>query len=709
LLAASAPKGDYNIRLWRLDVDVLLGEEARTESVEYANAKVVLVGNSGVGKSGLALVLRGEPFEPTLSTHARHVWMFQSEEVEIGEGRRQTREVMLWDLAGQPGYRVYHQLHLHEVAVALVLFDASDEINPFAGVAYWARALDEATRGFPLVKFLVAARIDRGSPFASRERIETIKQRYGFADYIATSALRGDGVEELKQALCQAVRWDQIAPISAPEVFYDVKRFLAQEKESGAVLRTREELQERYRQTSDKTVDSALLDACISRLEAAGLARPLVFGGCILLQPELLDTYCAWLAQAAREEKDDLGYIPEQQAREGSFPMDTDRPLAARPGDERTLLVAMVEEVVARRIAWRQQTPMGAMLVFPSELRADMPDYPGDYTRMLAYRFEGPVRAIYATLAVSLLNSNAFTRHGLYRNAATFNATEKQVCGFAVDYPDLDNDALGRLTVFFDAETSSDTKKLFLRYVDRQLNELALKDSLQRERIYQCSSPKCNRRQVSRDVIEDALAAKDTYVFCQRCGTKLFLDDLVEESTRSDERVEEVVMQSQEEQEKQQRLVTVDEREKSEQFDVFLSHNSKDEPEVRDLAKRLRAEGLLPWLDKERILAGDQFVPELEPAMQVIPVALVLIGPNSQGRWQAQEYYVLLQRFVEHRKQSGTKRLILIPVLLPGAPEEPEVPPFLGTFNRVDFRERGFDDRDEFRRLLRGILTPRDR
>jgi WD40 repeat protein len=39
----------------------------------YANAKVLLLGDSGVGKSGLALVLAGEPFRPTESTHARHM------------------------------------------------------------------------------------------------------------------------------------------------------------------------------------------------------------------------------------------------------------------------------------------------------------------------------------------------------------------------------------------------------------------------------------------------------------------------------------------------------------------------------------------------------------------------------------------------------------------------------------------------------------
>ena len=140
-----------------------------------------------MGKTGLGLVLAGEKFRATESTHGRHVWMFEKDEVPLDGGRANTRETLLWDLAGQPGYRLIHRLHLHEVAVALVLFDSRSETEPFAGVAYWARALDEATRGFPLVKFLVASRIDRGGPAVSQDRIDEVVRRYGFDGFFQTS------------------------------------------------------------------------------------------------------------------------------------------------------------------------------------------------------------------------------------------------------------------------------------------------------------------------------------------------------------------------------------------------------------------------------------------------------------------------------------------------------------------------------------------
>ena len=58
----------------------------------------------------------------------------------------QDAETLLWDLAGQPGYRLIHQLHLNEVAIALIVFDARSETDPFASVRHWERALRQAQR-----------------------------------------------------------------------------------------------------------------------------------------------------------------------------------------------------------------------------------------------------------------------------------------------------------------------------------------------------------------------------------------------------------------------------------------------------------------------------------------------------------------------------------------------------------------------------------
>lgn len=41
-------------------------------------------------------------------------------------------------------------------------------------------------------------------------------------------------------------------------------------------------------------------------------------------------------------------------------------------------------------------------------------------------------------------------------------------------------------------------------------------------------------------------------------------------------------------------------------FDVFLAHNSKDKPQVRQIANELIKRGLNPWLDEEQMWGGDR-------------------------------------------------------------------------------------------------------
>lgn len=703
-ILATLGADDRVIRVWELDQTLLLSSGPRVEVGQYTNAKVVLVGDSGVGKSGLGLVLSGQDFAPTESTHGRRVWVFDKHEVELGGGRTESRETLLWDLAGQPGYRVFHRQHLNDVAVALVLFDSRSETDPFAGVAYWARALDDVTGNFPLVKFLVAARADRGGPSVSNERIEEICRRYGFQGFFETSARGGAGVGELADAVRRAVAWDKLPRVITTVVFHEMKSLVVGEKEAGRIIQRRGELLAKFpRERGDVTAsDEVLMQTCLELVESAGLVKSLAFGSLVLLQPEMLDDYGAWMAQAARKEPDGLGFISDKRAREGDFPMDANRALRGTP-EERLLITATVEDIVKRGIGLRQPTERGEMLIFPSEMRTDIPDYPGGYVRAVTFTFEGPVKAIYATLAVCLAHAPAFSKESFFRNAALFRSPSDEVCGFAVDYPDRFNDALGQLTVFFDEMTSRPTKLTFMRYVNRQLEELAFEGSVRRERVYYCN---CGYPEpVPQKSVEWRRKAGETTVICNGCGRHLSIDDYAEQSARTDSIVDQQIALSDEERERQSRLTVLGERERRGEYHVFLCHNSKDKSAVRLLARKLREQGLLPCLDEEAILAGEQFVPALEGLIGSVPAAAVIVGPHSLGRWQEQEYYSLFQRAVERPAGSGKRALRLIPVLLPGAPAEGELPPFLRGWSSVDFRvEGGIEAGAPLRSLVRAII-----
>ncbi|HEY9302040.1 MAG TPA: hypothetical protein VIQ31_37870, partial [Phormidium sp.] len=137
-------KSQQFIRLWNIDTNILLNADLGFESVFYRNAKVVLVGDTGVGKSGLGTVLAGQEFKHTASTHGRHVWNLSATPYKSKDGFEETREILLWDLAGQVEFRLIHQLSLDQTSVALVLFDGSSPTDPFKGVSFWNKALRQA-------------------------------------------------------------------------------------------------------------------------------------------------------------------------------------------------------------------------------------------------------------------------------------------------------------------------------------------------------------------------------------------------------------------------------------------------------------------------------------------------------------------------------------------------------------------------------------
>jgi nucleotide-binding universal stress UspA family protein len=115
------------------------------------------------------------------------------------------------------------------------------------------------------------------------------------------------------------------------------------------------------------------------------------------------------------------------------------------------------------------------------------------------------------------------------------------------------------------------------------------------------------------------------------------------------------------------------------QFDVFLSHSSKDKPTVRKLAEELETRGLKVWLDEWELVPGRPWEQALEEIIQEAKSAVVLVGAEGIGPWEAPEIYACLSEFVK-------RQLPVIPVLLPGAPKQPVLPLFLRHMTWVDFR-----------------------
>ena len=94
-------------------------------------------------------------FVPTKSSHARKAYVLESEVVQGPGGVSVNQETVLWDLAGQPAYRLVHQLSMEDAALACVLFDCRNETNPFEGATYWSLPSGLRNHGKGAVRFAV--------------------------------------------------------------------------------------------------------------------------------------------------------------------------------------------------------------------------------------------------------------------------------------------------------------------------------------------------------------------------------------------------------------------------------------------------------------------------------------------------------------------------------------------------------------------------
>jgi WD40 repeat protein len=117
-------------------------------------------------------------------------------------------------------------------------------------------------------------------------------------------------------------------------------------------------------------------------------------------------------------------------------------------------------------------------------------------------------------------------------------------------------------------------------------------------------------------------------------------------------------------------------------YDVFLSYNSADHNVVENIARKLRDEGLDPFLDRWYLAAGMRWRSKLEDTLSSCKAVAIFVGPGEMGSWQQREVDVALDL------QGRNPKLPVIPVLLPDC--EPPLG-FLRQLTWVDLRTQTLD------------------
>jgi small GTP-binding protein len=696
-------------------VDILLGQTA-TDSVRYTTAKLVLVGDSGVGKTGLGWRLAHGEFKEHSSSHGQQFWVID----ELGKTRDDGTEceAVLWDLAGQPDYRLVHSLFLDDVDTALVLFDPTNRQEPLSGVDFWLNQLTREEKDL-CNSILVGARTDRGTSTLTEEELRAYCERNGiFGGYIATSALLGEGLPELLERLQAQITWEEMAATVTTLTFKRIKEYVLGLKEGADrrnVLVHPDELRAQLQATDpDWGFSDAEMMTAVGHLATHGYVT--VLRGSqgvqsILLAPDLLANLASSIVLEARRNPRGLGVLEESRLLAGDYAFPE---LHDLDQDEREILldaaaVLFLEHNLSFRETFNQQT----FLVFPSLINEKRPK-DEDITPVegASYWVVGAVENVYASLVVLLGYTNTFIRTHQWQNQAQYEMGEGEICGFRqTSYGEGEIE----LVLYYDEQTPDPVRLTFRGLFERFLGRRKLEIS----RYQAVFCPECGS-QLARNVVMLQLAKGKEFSFCSECGAKLPLpspEPLTRLSRREENMLDVEQAVAQRRTAFEGALVRVKallrDREEEKKPICFISYAwgvPQHERWVLQLAKDLRNAGIDVLLDRWDSPPGsnlDLFIERIMSSDFVIPVGT----PKLREKYETQEADPVVAaelKLINLRvRQPTAYGDTVLPVLLDGDSNK-SLPPQLQTLVSVDFRQSDYYFRKLFDMIWRINELPFD-
>ncbi|XP_066152454.1 ras-related protein Rab-18-B-like [Euwallacea fornicatus] len=160
--------------------------------------KILIIGESGVGKSSLLLRFTEDNFDPeqTLTIGVD----FKTKRVSVDEN---TVKLAIWDTAGQERFRTLTPSYYRDAQGAILVFDVSS-YQTFAKLETWLDELETYSTKSNIVKMIVGNKIDVEKREVSREQAMAFARRHQTL-YIEASAKTKHGVQSAFEELVHKI------------------------------------------------------------------------------------------------------------------------------------------------------------------------------------------------------------------------------------------------------------------------------------------------------------------------------------------------------------------------------------------------------------------------------------------------------------------------------------------------------------------------
>ena len=431
-----ATLGERNtvIRIWDVDVDALRSGVTAPKAARYITAKLVLVGDTGVGKTGLGWRIAHGHFSEHASTHGQQFWSVSDFATQLADGTY--CEAVLWDLAGQHSYRPVHALFLDNVDVAIIVFDPTNRTEPMKGVEFWLGQLRGGSQLPPTV--LVGGREDVGASFLPLRELQQFCARESIVGgYAGTSARTGAGIGELVARIKSLIPWSQMSVTVTTATFKRIKEHvlrLKEDPELSGVLVSPPELRAQLQVTDPHwTFTDAEMMTAVRHLDKHGVLVLKTVSGTesILLKLDLLAKVASSLVLHAEKHERDLGTLDEDAVLSGRYVIGEVESL--RSEEREALLTLAAQRLISRNVCFREHLGSSTLLIFPGLIKQKRPLIdPVETADDISYLVQGKVENVYAALVVLLGYTPRFTRVNQWQNQAQYELGSGQICGFRV-------------------------------------------------------------------------------------------------------------------------------------------------------------------------------------------------------------------------------------------------------------------------------------
>jgi small GTP-binding protein len=173
--------------------------------------KVVLLGDSGVGKTSIVQQFERKEFQPAKDSTIGA--SFMSREIETGNG---PIKLHIWDTAGQERYRSLVPTYARGACAAVIVFDLSVS-DTLQSVNRWIQSF-KGVAGESALTYIVGNKSDLVATAGEAEAM--LGDNVDAAQLFIVSAKRGTGIDDMFHAIADEIAVKKPTPVQqfAPQI-----------------------------------------------------------------------------------------------------------------------------------------------------------------------------------------------------------------------------------------------------------------------------------------------------------------------------------------------------------------------------------------------------------------------------------------------------------------------------------------------------------